>query len=186
MHYPLFPLSLSASWIPRNQVKQCPEKISSWLYDVNSLTQKLESKCQRFHVQIRQQRKVNATTPALSGYFNHDETLLLREVFLCCDNVPVVFAQTEIPLSTLNHEQTKLTDIGSQSLGNILFQDPSMKRGTIEVAQFSKTSQLNALCEPLNQSCEYPLWARRSLFYLNNKPLLVSELFLPASGIYLL
>ena len=96
----------------------------------------------------------------------------------------MVFAQTEIPLSTLTGEQAKLAEIGVQSLGKILFQDSSMKRGKIEVAQFKEKSQLVQLCQPLKQNCTHSLWARRSLFNLHNKPLLVSELFLPASGIY--
>ena len=181
----LFPISLSASWVSQNQTEQCSEKVSSWLYDQNSLTQKLERLYQKFHVQVRQQITISSTSPSLSGYFANDANILLREVFLCCDDVPVVFAQTEIPLSTLTQEQAQLAEIGSESLGRILFQDPSMKRGAIEIAQFREKSQLDLLCQPLNQSCNHSLWARRSLFYLNNKPLLVSELFLPASTLYL-
>ena len=181
----LFPISLSAPWVSHREPEPCPEKIGLWLYDNHSLTQKLERLCEKFHVQVRQQITISATSPSLSGYFANSANLLLREVFLCCDNIPVVFAQTEIPLSTLTGEQAQLAEIGSQSLGKILFQDPHMKRGTIEVAQFTEKSQLEALCQSLNQSFDHPLWARRSLFYLNNKPLLVSELFLPASTIYL-
>ena len=181
----LVPISLSASWVSQNKAEPCSEKIRSWLYDNNSLTQKLEHLCQEFQVQIRQQITVSPTSPFLSGYFNNDANVLLREVFLYCDDVPVVFAQTEIPLSTLTQEQAKLAEIGSQSLGRILFQEPSMKRGAIEVAQFREEPQLGQLCQSLNQSCAHSLWARRSLFYLNDKPLLVSELFLPASAIYL-
>lgn len=180
----LFPIGSSASWDPRNKVEQCPEKISSWLYDNNSLTEKLERLYQKFHVQLRQQITVSSTTPCLSGYFSTDSNILVREVFLYGNGVPVVFAQTEIPFSTLTEEQAMLAEVGSQSLGRILFQDPSMKRGAIEVAQFIEKSQLNPLCRSLNQNCNHALWARRSLFYLNGKPLLVTELFLPASGIY--
>lgn len=181
----LLPISLSTSWVSQNKAETCSEEIRSWLYDKCSLTQKLEHLCRKFHVQIRQQRIVSSTSPFLSGYFNKDAKVLLREVFLYCDDLPVVFAQTEIPLSTLTEDQAQLAEIGSQSLGRILFQEPSMKRGVIEVAQFSEKQQLEQLCQSLNQGSPQSLWARRSLFYLNDKPLLVSELFLPASGIYL-
>jgi chorismate--pyruvate lyase len=180
----LFPISLSAPWLPQGKEQLCQEKISLWLYDSSSLTQKLEAMCRRFHIQIRQQRRIKATTPSLSGYFASNKNVLLREVFLCCDDIPVVFAQTEIPLSTLTQEQAQLAEVGSQSLGKILFQEPSMERGPIEVTQFKEESPAHKLCRSINQSCSHPLWARRSLFYLKNKPLLVSELFLPGSGIY--
>lgn len=179
----LFPLSSSASWLSEIATEQCSEKIQSWLYDPRSLTKKLEKSCDKFHVQVKQQLTINST-PKLSNYFNNKSKIFVREVFLCCDDIPVVFAQTEIPLSTLTEQQAKLAKIGSQSLGKILFRDPNMRRGAIEVAQFTKNSPINTLCSSIGQCYVDNLWARRSLFYVNAKPLLVSELFLPASGIY--
>ena len=82
-------------------------------------------------------------------------------------------------------ENDQLNDIGTEPLGNILFQDPTMRRGLIEIAHSTKKSQLTTLETLLNQKFDHSLWARRSFFYLNEKPLLVSELFLPAAAIYL-
>lgn len=180
----LLPINLTAYWTTQSKAEPCNEKISSWLYDSDSLTQKLEATCERFHVQIRQQRKTSSLDPSLSGYFAKDSDILLREVFLYCDNTPVIFAQTEIPLSTFTQEELKLTEIGTQSLGKILFQDPNMRRGEIEVTQFSKKAQQQKFHSSLKLNCSHSLWARRSVFYINNKPLLISELFLPGSGIY--
>jgi len=183
MHNNILPLGALTHWVSETKPLHCPEKIASWLYDHNSLTKKLESHFNTFSVQIKQQ--INTTPlPQLSNLFNNEEKLLVREVFLQCDNHPVVFAQTEIPFSTLTEQQIALGNIGEQALGNILFQDPTMLRGQIEVTEFKKGSIFHELAEDLQQPIEYSLWARRSLFYLNNKPLLVTELFLPASGIY--
>ncbi len=180
----LSPISLSASWNLPAPDQPCSQKARSWLYDQSSLTEKLEALCQDFYVQIRQQTTLSASSPFLSGYFGKEAQVLLREVFLYCDATPVIFAQTEIPLSTLTEQQAQLAEIGSQSLGKILFQEPSMQRGAIEVTQFSDNPQLQSLCRSINQNAEQALWARRSLFYLHDKPLLVSELFLPAAAIY--
>ncbi|MFT6987357.1 MAG: chorismate--pyruvate lyase [Psychromonas sp.] len=180
----LFPLG-SIPWLVEIKPEQCPEKIASWLYDKRSLTKKLERLCRQFSVQVRQQTIVNVPDHSLSGYFSNETKILVREVFLYCDNLPVVFAQTEIPLSTLTEQQAQLAEIGSQSLGNILFQDPSMKRGAIEIAQLTDKSMLAPISPEFKQNYDHPLWARRSLFYLNDNPLLVSELFLPAATIYL-
>jgi chorismate--pyruvate lyase len=184
MHNHQFPISLAASWATQQQTETCSDKISSWLYDENSLTKKLESLYTKFQVQVKQQLIVDSSMVGLSGYFANEKKILLREVFLYCDETPVVFAQTEIPFSTLSHKQAQLTEIGNQSLGTILFQDINMKRGPIEVAQFTENQQLTNLCQSLKQNCPHSLWARRSQFFLNDKPLLVSELFLPALGIY--
>jgi len=177
----LFPLG-SIPWLSAIQAPQCSERVASWLYDERSLTKKLEGVCQHFSVQVRQQKIVSPCDHPLSGYFSNEDKILVREVFLYCDNLPVVFAQTEIPLSTLTEQQAQLAEIGSQSLGNILFEDPCMRRGAIEIAQFTDKSIFTSL--DLKQNFT-PLWARRSLFYLNNNPLLVSELFLPAAPLYL-
>jgi len=180
----LSPFSASTSWLSEIAAGQCTEKIRSWLYDPRSLTEKLEKSCHKFDVQVNQQLTLNSADPKLSHYFNNKDKIFVRDVFLCCDDIPVVFAQTEMPLSTLTGQQAQLTEIGSQSLGKLLFQDPSMYRGVIEVAKFTKNSPVKALCSSIGQCCADDLWARRSVFYLNAKPLLVSELFLPASGIY--
>tara|TARA_R110001583_G_scaffold26757_2_gene96256 strand:- start:24520 stop:25089 length:570 start_codon:yes stop_codon:yes gene_type:complete len=179
----ILPIGALTSWISETKPVHCQQGITNWLYDHNSLTKKLESQCSHFSVKIKQQVSIKPSN-VLSSYFTQEEKVLVREVFLFCEGIPVVFAQTEIPFSTLTEQQAQLAEIGQQSLGKFLFQDPSMLRGQIEVTEFPDGSLFHELAESLQQTAKYSLWARRSLFYLNNKPLLVSELFLPASGIY--
>ena len=179
----MLPIHFSSHWLSQIPPELDSEKIESWLYDMKSLTQKLENNCRKFHVKIRLQVTVNPLNNS-NYYFSNEAKLLIREVFLYCDDIAVVFAQTEIPFSTLTDAQTSLAEIGEQSLGKYMFQDASLKRGGIEVAKFTKGGAAHQLSAQIKQHCEFPLWARRSLFHLNNKPLLVNELFLPASGIY--
>jgi len=179
----ILPLGASTIWTSETKPLCCSTEVASWLYDHNSLTKKLEASYSHFSVKVKQQFSVKPNNQ-LSALFNSEDKILVREVFLYCDNRPIVFAQTEIPYTTLTEEQEKLIEIGEQSLGKILFQDPTMLRGQIEVTEFKGGSPFHQLASELQQPAEYSLWARRSLFYLNNKPLLVSELFLPALGIY--
>ena len=181
----LLPLASAAPWITETCCLPCSDKVLSWLLDQHSLTQKLQASAQYFQVKVKQQLMLSNSEYSLSRFFIKENKVLVREVFLCCDNQPVVFAQTEIPFSTLTEQQANLANIGTGSLGSILFQDPSLQRDQIEVAQFPVSSAVHQLCKSLQQDADYPLWGRRSLFYINNKPLLVSEVFLPASGIYL-
>lgn len=180
----LLPINLSTHWYSEIDINQCTEKLHSWLYDQSSLTEKLEHTCNKFHVEVKQQVTIDSQKIILSGCFPQESQLLVREVLLYCDDVAVVYAQTEIPFSTLTDKQAALESLGEQSLGRVLFQDSSMRRGAIEVCQFTNKSDLHRFTESIKQPCKHDLWARRSLFYINDKPLLVSELFLPASGVY--
>jgi len=183
MRNKILPLGALTNWISETEPLSCKPNIASWLFDHNSLTKKLESQFNDFYVEVKQQVNIKPNTQ-LSPLFNEETRILVREVFLHCEHKPVVFAQTEIPFSTLTEQQSTLAEIGEQSLGNILFQDPTMLRGQIEVTEFEIGSPFHQLATDLHQPVEHSLWARRSLFYINNKPLLVTELFLPASGIY--
>lgn len=180
----LLNIASSATWQEAQSVKNCSQQVLSWLLDESSLTKKLEQYCQTFKVQVRQQITTNAEITPLSPHFSNARKILVREVFLYCDQQAHVFAQTEIPSDTLSDSQQALAHIGSESLGRFLFQNTSLKRGTIEIAEFKSGSLIHQLCQTLAQNCDHSLWARRSIFYIENKPLLVSEVFLPASEIY--
>lgn len=180
----LLNISTSTKWQEDISTNRCSAKILSWLLDETSLTKKLEQQCDQFSVQVKQQINTNAQTSPLSSSFSPSETLLVREVVLYCDNVAHIFAQTEIPHSTLSNTQEKLVNLGSKPLGKVLFEDKTLQRGKIEIAEFPVGSPLHDFITSLQQTCDHSLWARRSLFYIGEKPLLVSEVFLPASGIY--
>lgn len=180
----LLNIATSTQWQKNKPISDCSPKIISWLLDKASLTNKLEQEYNEFRVQVKQQLSTDSNKSTLSGYFPYPERVLVREVFLYCDGVPTIFAQTEIPYSTLSDTQESLATLGCEPLGKVLFQDKSLQRSNIEVAQFTQNSQLHLFSQSLQQPCEHSLWARRSLFYVDNKPLLVSEVFLPASGIY--
>lgn len=180
----LLDIAASTKWREGGSSTYCSAHILSWLLDETSLTKKLQQTCQDFTVRVIQQSNTDGRESALSPYFVESAKVLVREVILYCDDLASVFAQTEIPHRTLSDKQKKLADIGDQSLGKFLFKEKSLQRSKIEIAEFTVGSELHQLCESLQQPCEHSLWARRSLFYVENKPLLVSEVFLPGSGIY--
>lgn len=180
----LLNIALSTQWQNNTDAIVCDPTVLSWLLDASSLTKKLEMKSQVLTVEVKQQVKTDAKHSPLSAYFQASEKVLVREVLLKCDGIAHVFAQTEIPSQTLSNKHKKLESIGTTSLGKFLFQEASLKRSDIEIAEFLVGSPAHQLCHSLQQTCNHSLWARRSLFYIENKPLLVTEVFLPASGIY--
>ena len=66
-----------------------------------------------------------------------------------------------------------LARLGSQPLGEFIFQHASLERGVIEVAMLDA----GILLPVVGQQQE--LWARRSIFSVQQQPLLVQEIFLP-------
>jgi chorismate--pyruvate lyase len=104
---------------------------------------------------------------------------VIREVRLMCGDTPWVFARTVIPVRSLRGAQRRLIRLGSKPLGAALFADPGLRRGEVEVARMSPGEQLFARAVGSATSSK-AVWGRRSVFWLQGKPLLVSEIFLPA------
>ncbi|WP_417225915.1 chorismate--pyruvate lyase family protein [Amphritea sp.] len=140
-----------------------------WLLDRGSLTQHLiHASDGDFKVNVlRQYWGRPSRMEALALKISTRQKVLIREVQLLGHNHPWVFARTIIPASTLTGKQRKLHTLGSRSLGSVLFRDPTMKRDPLEISRLQLSDGEIA-------------WARRSVFYLSNKPLLVAEVFLPA------
>lgn len=95
---------------------------------------------------------------------------LIRQVILYGCNIPLVYARSVIPVKTLTGRLKKLRKLNNKPLGALLFRDVAMQRGDIEIG---------CLHQELASNYDATVWGRRSLFYLDKKPLLVSELFIP-------
>jgi len=166
--------------VPRGLI---PPSIASWLFDVASLTQRLRQVCQgRFQVRVISQQRVRPLRDERVALRMRDhEHALVRMVYLLCDGQPWVFARTVIPLRTLSGAQRRLACLGSKPLGEMLFADRSMRRSEVEVARLVPGGKLFGLIATADLAQQPPpIWGRRSVFYLQDKPLLVSEIFLPA------
>jgi chorismate--pyruvate lyase len=184
----LFPVTLSSHW---RDAKGCllPENLQSWLLDPDSLTARLTSHCHQFRVELLGQRIEDCQQSEAVALIPLGEKVLVREVLLFCDDKPQVFARSLLPLSSLTGAEQTLANLGTQSLGQVLFNNPSLERQTIEVAEFDTASSVGKLAQKLqlpSEQLSFPenLWGRRSIFVLENKPLMVAEVFLPGSFAY--
>lgn len=179
----LFPIGLNADWLSQLPVSLSPILID-WLCDPSSLTARLKSHCAEFHVEVLGQHIEKCQAKEACSAIPAGSQVLVREVLLYCDNKPHVFARSLLPMDSLNGEQQTLANLGSQPLGQVLFNDPSLRREAIEVARFNHCSVVAELCNKLSVRPEGDLWGRRSLFFINDKPLLVAEIFLPDANAY--
>ena len=143
-------------WHDIDYFDDIPEKALFWIRDDQSLTQKLKKRYQDFRVEVHKQEELEIYKHEIDQLGN-EEQFIVREVFLCGDNEPVVFARSVIPKNT---KTDSIMKIGNKPLGEILFTDPNILREPIEI-----TFQNN-------------IWGRRSVFVMNNSRILVSEFFL--------
>ena len=154
--------------------------LRDWLLHTGSLTRRVQQACAgRFRVRVEMQ---GWGRPRLDEYralgLREGRIALIREVHLLCDERPWVFARTIIPVTTLTGRERRLAHLGNRPLGAVLFADPHMQRGPVEVACIRPGSILfSTAVQGLNRR-PTEIWGRRSVFRLGGKPLLVSEIFL--------
>lgn len=167
----------------RRWLRQCvPDALRVWLLDNGSLTDRLKHCCQgRFSVrvlheswrrpQLDEARALDMPVTALAW---------VRQVQLLCDGIPWVFARTVVPVTTLSGAQRRLAHLGNRPLGAYLFADPGMQRSPVQLARITCGSALfDDAVQGLSHK-PHAIWGRRSVFRVGGKPLLVSEIFLPA------
>jgi len=158
-----------------------PETVLRWLLDPASLTRRVQLACSgTFAVQVLAQRWARPQQNELRVLgMRAGSRALIREVYLSCDGRPWVYARTVIPGTTLTGSRRRLAYLRSRPLGAMLFADPGMKRGPVEIARLMPCDRLYPAATRHLDSQPESIWGRRSLFRLSGAPLLVSEIFLP-------
>lgn len=157
-------------WLPAACPRQMPGHWRPWLQDPGSLTQRLTRAANgEFAVRVLSQRwACPSADEARALGIQTRQVALIREVeLLGRDNAPWVYARSVLPATTLTGRERRLRLIGSRSLGSLMFRDASLSRSPLVSAR-------------LQDDDGQTYWARRSVFRLHNKPLLVCEVFLPA------
>ncbi|EOV0677768.1 chorismate lyase [Cronobacter dublinensis] len=138
-----------------------------WLMLEDSMTRRFEGFCERVTVEMLSEGFVGPEALAEEGAFlPHEPRYWLREILLCGDGVPWLVGRTLVPESTLCGPELALQQLGTTPLGRYLFTSSTLTRDFIQPGRSDE------------------LWGRRSLLRLSGKPLLLTELFLPASPLY--
>ena len=105
---------------------------------------------------------------------------LVREVILHAHGMPVVFAHSVTGRRDIRGAWRNLRSLGNRPLAEALFADPRVRR---EAPEFMRIDARHPLWRPARRviARDMPaLWARRSRFVRRGRPLLVTEVFLPA------
>lgn len=141
--------------------------LRDWLLLEDSMTKRFEQQGKKVSVIMVNEGFVGRE--ALAG----EESLLpdeprywLREIILYANDEPWLAGRTVVPESTLRGPELALQQLGKTPLGRYLFTSSTLTRDFIEIGRNAE------------------LWGRRSRLRLSGKPLLLTELFLPASPLY--
>lgn len=151
-----------------------------WLRDHGSLTQRIVQHCGRFSVcNVRDGwARIARDESALLGVAPQ-QLAWSREVFLCADGQPVVFAHSACAASELRGAWQAVRRLGNRPLGALLFAHPLIERQPLHYQALHARHPLYRRAASVLAVNPDRLFARRSLFYLDNSPLLVTEVFLP-------
>jgi chorismate lyase len=99
---------------------------------------------------------------------------LVREVILWGCGEPWVYGRSILPAQSLCGDLRRLRRLQNSSLGALLFQYPNLHRAPFQLAAIAGATL------PAPISSDAALWGRRSRFELQQRALIVSEVFLPA------
>jgi len=170
-------------WRPRLAPPQyrTPSQLKPWLDEPGSLTKRLRRYCHgRFGVRVLQE---GWGMPALAESrilrLRTQNLGWVREVLLTCDGHACVFARTVMPIGILRGRYRCLRHLGPRPLGSLLFGRDTIRRGPLSMARLASGHRLFEQVRRVSETTD-PLWARRSVFHVGDKPLLITEVFLPA------
>ncbi|WP_443200930.1 chorismate--pyruvate lyase family protein [Pseudomonas sp. CNPSo 3701] len=163
-------------WLSADQLSPAAaSSVRDWLFNQDSLTRRLTAlSAGSFSV-----------TPLREGWLSmrDDECTALdvppgsmgwvREVYLRGNGQPWVFARSVAARQVLEGSGLDLQQLGSRSLGELLFSDQAFARGELQVCRYPG-AWLPA------EAVQDGLWARRSCFRREQLAVLVAEVFLPA------
>lgn len=163
-------------WLPQSQLTPPPDSLTlDWLFDEGSLTRRL----------TRLSNDGFSVTPLFEGWdtLRADECAALdlaegsegwvREVYLHGHGEAWVFARSVASRAALQGDGLHMDELGSRSLGELLFCDKAFQRRAIEVCHYPEAW----LPQAVKAS---GMWGRRSRFDRGALSVLVAEIFLPS------
>jgi chorismate lyase len=174
---------LKLHWKNKNSVVPdiLDEQLHVFMFHTGSLTNLIEECCNDdFNIELLTESWRSPFPDEIDSLsIKNGELAFIRESRLKSGNQTLVYARTVIPRETLTIENQKLTQLGANPLGNVLFNDDSASRTNMRYAKIPVNCELHEQATK-NTRIQSELWARQSLFHINNKPLMITEVFLPA------
>ena len=139
------------------------EIIKSWLLEEGPITNRIKSS-EKFELKLLRDDlgNVNKLDRLFLGHLSGD--IKIREVILYGNETPRVYAKSIIPIETINQGLSKLGELGTKPLGDILFEKNIFKKKNTIFAKFKYKKNI--------------FWGRKTKYNVKNNPFSVMEVFL--------
>lgn len=172
---------LELNWQDAASHHNLPETLGDWILHRASFMNRLRQEgaiAPRVEL-LRQQWAMPAANEKKALGLITREYALIREVLIYSFGKKWMYARTVFPRDTLTGKERCLARLKNRSLGSVLFKDKNIERSPFDVVCLTKDMVFHQyiLQQAVIQADE--LWARRSTFILREKPLLLTEVFLP-------
>ena len=169
-------------WFPTNshELRRAPPALRHWIGWPDSLTERIGERLGgAVQVRVLSERidRLLIDEREHLGIFAHGARI--REVQLEVSGEPVVLARTVFADSTARVMNHALRRLGSRSLGSLLFGALRAPVRTREFTRLTRDSALHGLMSRHLPAAAEAVWARRAVHLLQDRPLLVTEIFLP-------
>ena len=151
-----------------------------FINDASSMTARLKKMVGKdFYIKLHSQLpgKIEEEEAKLLN-LEKDKEQVIRIVELGKKSQALIIARSILPSYLFEGDTAHCFNaLGETPLGEILFQDPNLKRSPFEISKIDTRDHAWIQIFSLK---EKKLWARRSIFYFKGKALLVFEVFLSA------
>jgi len=178
---------MPVSWHSPAEVEHLCEQTKDWLLNTGSLTERLQALTSSFEVDLLGQSllEMDASEQRLLSPKHHQKWQIREVVLRGANNQNPnkqnamqhdwVFARSVLPDELC---RSTWANLGSQPLGQRIFNDASFVRSEFEIGQLRY--------HPISREdfSKQDYWARRSKFTIDTFELIVAEAFLPDSPCY--
>jgi chorismate--pyruvate lyase len=154
-------------------------KLHRWLTSRGSLTSRLITQVGQFNLLRLMQGAQRPNRDERRGLGLRDRELaVVREVLLRDAGTPLVFAHSVVARRDLRGAWRGLSRLGSRPLAEMLFHDTAVVRLPMEYRKIDARHRLYRRAKEVASFKATSIWARRSVFLKQGRPLLVTEVFL--------
>lgn len=174
--------------VAKLSIQPC-EKMIDWLTKPTILSQALRRVCQNLTVNLISQEFANAIEDEYQILnIDKNECPLVRKVFLEGSGQPLTYGRVIIAPLTYRRHFSQFDALHTSPIGeSMLYHNPEVTRDPFE---YTSVDENGLLFQEIQQklpsgSIQAPLFGRRSVFWMKQDPLLVTEFFLPTLPSYL-
>ena len=159
-----------------------PARVRRWLFSTASTSALIQKGCEQTPIIdiVRHGWQYPHISECLVLGMKRNTYAWVREIRMLGADKPWMLARVIFPRATLRHAgHPNIT--GTAPIGHALFNDNRTSRSTFEIAQ------LYGKHPPLSHALKWEssVWGRRSVFFIDDWPILLSEVFLPIFQKYL-